>query len=263
MNKFYRWMAKNRKLALVLFNLFFGLYAVFFCFLDFSPLIILPVYLILMFINYACIDSSPVMAMKDSLLVRNEKCDPYPMLNDTTEFMQFHYSSATELVLVLNHSASLLDIGQFQQAYDLLIHTNIDKPSSINSMRIVYYVNLFAASRNLGRTEEWRIWYEKAVQIYNDTTNQKEKQQYWTSIQSMQSDMAAAQGDYQDALRILSDMKPNTLYDQINIHMAYAEIYLKLNDPEKAKVHLQFIAQHGNRLYIAEKAHQLLSEIQS
>ncbi|MDD6236500.1 MAG: hypothetical protein PUB00_03865 [Clostridiales bacterium] len=50
-------------------------------------------------------------------------------------------------------------------------------------------------------------------------------------------------------------------YQQASMHYYLAEIYEKTSRPDLAQEHLQYVAQHGNRLAIAEQARQKLAQI--
>ena len=67
---------------------------------------------------------------------------------------------------------------------------------------------------------------------------------------------------YTQALQLLEQVAPKTMRERVVLSVNYARVYLAQGETEKAKEALTFVAENGNKLYIATRARQMLSEME-
>ena len=61
----------------------------------------------------------------------------------------------------------------------------------------------------------------------------------------------------------MQNIKPNNLRQQLGVSYSLGRIYIKLNDYDAAKKHLNFVIKNGNMLYVVKSAKEILKDIEN
>lgn len=262
MEKLVRWIAKNRTLTMTAMVVVLG-----------TLLGYLTVYLELSkpsFILLAVVWATAMVIIVNNcgsglqnkaLKVLNEQCDPYPFLEETREQLTYRNPPQTELVLKINHAMALRQTGEYQRSWEILHNIHIDKSAAISPMmKAVYYNNLTDILTHLGRYDEAEIWYRKTVQIINDLPKRSGARLYGVR------DAAIAEhfyriGEYQAALERHSAAEVKHALSTVEAAMFRAKCAIALDDRETARKELDYVIEHGNRLYYVTEAREMLEKL--
>lgn len=191
-----------------------------------------------------------------------EQCDPYPYLEEINVQREYPGNGTAKQLRDIDYAMTLRCIGEYELAYALLTQINIDKHGGmIPAYKVIYYNNLMDLCALMGKHREAVIWYEKLLQMFNDLKPGKQKEQLRKTVDTNLADYYFCKGEYDRALRALSQAKPENLSDRIENAMMYGRTYLAMGKTEEAKRPLQFVAENGNRLYFATEARELLAKI--
>jgi tetratricopeptide (TPR) repeat protein len=259
-----RWMAKNRTLAKILICSF-----VVFCYSSFilqgvSPWIVVLIDLFFVFFFCFWVDVIIYQLPMPAIKAMDEKCDPYPLLEETTRQLQYGYKGTLDQTNRINHACALRQIGQYQQALDVLCGINIDLYSgTIPATKFVYYNNLMDVLTLMGRYGEAEVWYQKAIQIYKDMPNNKIKKQLTETVESAAAYAWFRRGEYAKAIEALNATHPKRLSSQVGHALLYARCCIAEGNAEAARQSLQFVIERGNRFYAVQEAMYLLGQISS
>lgn len=188
-------------------------------------------------------------------------CDPFPILLETQEQMNYPGPKSGKQLNAINHALALREIGQYEKAQALIESINIDKHAVIPAVKLVYYNNRMDICALTGRYAEAVIWYEKTAQIFRDLRPGKQKEQLRHAVEENLALFHYCRGEFELALQVLGQAKPQSMKGRIENAMMFARTYLALGEPEKAKKPLRFVAENGNKLYFATEAKELLAKI--
>ena len=262
MEGFARWTAKHRTLAKVLFGTILCV-----CY---SSLILLdvPLWVVagidLFVVLFVCLwaDASILRLLQKPLQALDESCDPYPLLQETALQMTYGYKGVTEQANLINHAVALRCAGQYQQAWELLSAINIDRYSgTLPATKYVYYNNLDDLLTQMGRYPEAEVWYQKAVQIYQDMPDNKMKRQLQETVEAAAASAWFRRGEFGRAREALNAIHPEKLRNRVEHALLYAKCCLAEGNPESARQPLQFVIDWGNRHCAVQEARNLMSQL--
>lgn len=197
--------------------------------------------------------------MNETLKAWQDRCDPYPMLEETTYQLGYVTSRSDRNILIINRCAGLIETGYLQQALEELEAINIDDPATVPANRYVYYHNLADAAIECGYREKAEIYYQKALQQRQSIKGAAAKQ-LRDSYTHLDAAMARARGDLMSAYALLAPMEPQSLKGQVSRSLDLARIAIGQGNPAAAKPHLEFVMRYGNRLYAVTQAQALWNE---
>lgn len=255
-----RWIAKHRKLAKWLFGaLLVGCYSLLLVLgVPLWAVIIIDLFVLL--VNSTHIDGSLMRLQKQPTQALISDCDPYPLLQETTEQLTYGPTGVIEQNIKVNHALALREVGRYQDALELLNSINIDRyAATLPVTRFVYYNNLTDVLTLLGNYPEAEVWYQKAVQIYQDMPENKLKQRLRPVVEAMAADAWFRRGEYEKTIECVNALYPSEAYNQINQAMLIARCYIALGQPEEARKPLEFVVAKGNRLHAVAQARAMLN----
>jgi len=263
MDGFWRWTAKNRLLAKILFGIFIcGVYASLLYFLKVPVWIIVLLDLVLLFIIHASVDAAGGMLLKKTMPALENQCDPYPMLQEAREQMRYSYTKVMLQTLKLNCAAALRSAGETEDAWKLLDSIHIDQyPGTLPGIKVVYYNNLADMLTLRGNPEEAEIWTRKALQLYQDMPENSMKRKLHHMIQLLQAESCLRRGEYTQALEQAQSINFDSLRSRVELSLLQGRCLIALGDTNSAKDKLRFAAENGNKLFAAAQARQLLETL--
>lgn len=259
-----RWMAKNPTLAKWLFGtLLVGCYSLL-ALLGVPVWAVVLIDLFVLLVNSVHIDGAYGRLLKKPIQALINDCDPYPMLQETTEQMSYGIAGNMEQVVKINHGLALMEVGRYQDALDLLNSINIDRyAGTLPVTRFTYYNNLTCILTLMGEHPEAEVWYQKAVQIYQDLPDGKLKQSLRPAVESMAADAWFRRGEYEKAIECTNALYPPEPCNQISQAMLVARSYIALGRPEEARKPLEFVLSKGNRLHAVSQARAILANFET
>lgn len=258
-----RWVTKNKLLAMILLCVSeIAIYSLFLHWLGAWGWLIVLFDLLLIFVNYAFVNSCINILLQEPIKIMNEACDPFPLFQETEALLSYKNSEKNKQVLLINYCVALRNMGGYQKVYELLSSVNIDKDAGMLPIyKVVYYNNLADACALLQKNEQADIWYAKMMQLYSDMKENKMKTALVPNILSAQASNLFRAGAYQQAIAVLDSIRPECLSQAIDNALLSARAFLKLEDKEKARERLLFVIANGNRLYAVVEAKALLNTL--
>lgn len=263
MEKIARWIAKHQRFARIAMAVFWGVIGSWlFLDLGFPGWLTFVLVVLLAYIYSVLISVSGVYLLNKKLQSLQKNCDPYPYLQEVTEQLQYPYADRMKQVLLIDQAVGLRNTGEYDKAQMLLESVNIDKYAATQPVvKVIYYNNRMDICALLGRHQEASLWYSKMMQLYQDIKLGKQKDQLAHTVATAQALYCFCNQDYDYTLRILSGVQGEHMSQQVEDAMLYARACLAMGDVEHAKEGLQFVAQNGNRLYIAYEASRILEDL--
>ncbi|MBQ7416288.1 MAG: hypothetical protein IJW14_04555 [Oscillospiraceae bacterium] len=262
MQSIRRWMAKHRILAKVLVCTTMVICYSSLLLVDVTPWLVVAVDLFMIFFFNIWVDVSIANLVTPTIKTLNEQCDPYPMLEETERQLHYGYKGTLDQTNRINYACALRQIGQYQQALDVLNDINVDRYGGLQAVsKYVYYNNLMDVLTMMGRYAEAEIWYQKAVQIYKDLPENRIKKQLADSVESAAAYAWFRRGEYEKAKETLNATQPKELCNRVGHALLYARCCVAEGNLDAAREPLEFVIQCGNRLYAAQEAQILLQQI--
>lgn len=265
MDRLYRWICNHRALAKTVYTIALLIDVVYFMpQQSFMLVLLILLALFLTFMVFAAIDNCYVQLLKKPVKLLNEHCDPYPYLEQTELLATYKLTDTAHQLVFMDQAAMLLDIGNGQEAYDLLMSINIDKYAGILPVqKAIYYNNLACSCLMLSKTEEARIWYEKSRMIAQDIRSEKMKKLLTWAQSTTSAELLYSEGKYDDALDALTDKKAETLRQQVSQAAILGKILFAKGDFARAAEYLTSVCINGNRMYVVTEAKNLLEKLKN
>ena len=263
MNSVHRWVSEHTGLCrgiLFLALIAFSMYASSFEYVSF-----LTVYLIdlaVWFVVGRFIATAPVKLLQEPLAQLHHQCDPYPMMAESRLQLEQKFDGPHRQLLEINLAVTLRETGEYEKALEILENINIDKfPNTTPFSKYIYYHNLCDLNYLLDRKEEARIWARKMRQIYTDLPTVKSKNELTATHELMEAEILYYEGDHAASLRKVAWIKLPYPCVVMSASMLAARCHIALDEPEKAREKLNYVAEHGNKLHIAQEAKELLETL--
>ena len=257
------WIAKHGRLCKVI--LFLGLIAFSLLASASEYVSFLSVYLIdlaLWLFGGRLISNAPVKLAREAHEQLSLHCDPVPLTELMEQMLTWNLPGNQHQVAQMDYAVCLRETGRYQKAAEVLQSIHIDKfPGTNPYIKYVYYQNLCDILYLLDRKDEARIWYRKSQEIYNDIPGTKTKEVLTHTHDMMDAEVLYYVGNPDLALQMVSRIKLPTPRNILDAAMLAAKCHIALDEPEKAREKLNYIAEHGNKLHIAEEASSLLETL--
>ncbi|MCH5303684.1 MAG: hypothetical protein J1E41_02365 [Ruminococcus sp.] len=215
--------------------------------------------LLLMLINLVYVNSFYDSLLVDALYEYNYRGNPELLLSTTTELLNERLPRNISQVNVINYCVALREIGKFREAYDILLTLNMDKSFVLN--KVVYYNNLCDLCHLMDDYDNANKYYSEMMSIYNNISNRHIKKGFSSNVYLSNVNDLYRSGNYNEVLLKLNEFKPDNLNQSVDTSLTYGETYIKLGNYDKAKEHLSFVIQKGNKLLNVKLAKCLLSEL--
>ena len=261
MKSIYRWLTCHPKLAKLLIAIAVTIFAL--IFLNpkfFSPLIRYVIVFFMLFYGFLFVNTAPEKLIREPVMIWEQQCDPYPFLEELERQLPLCKENLQGQLTHINYAMILGQVGQYEKALAEMQRINIDRfPATAPVVKYIYYNNLCDTLTKLERFDEAEIWYRKACQIYEDLPSNKLKQKLSYNVQMNEIEEMYREKDFSGALRKLSWLSCETQRSVMDAALLAARCNLALEEQEKAKEKLQYVIDHGNRLYCVDIAKELLN----
>ena len=263
--KLKRFISFHRRLIMIILSILIAISNVFLLqsYPDFS--VILLIFLDLAFIIitswllYNCFTS----LFSKPIAELNNKCDPYPLIEESEKHLNAHYSILDKFILLVNYSAALKASGQYQKALDILLSIDIeaDAMKKLQHLKAAYYYRLMELCEFLNKGAQADFAYSKFLELIPQIKNERFKKSLEIEIVLGNVLGAFRKGDYQTVVETLESSVLNVFSSQITSSLTCAKAYLALGETEKAKEKLEYIIENGNKLHCVTEAREMLSSL--
>lgn len=215
-----------------------------------------------MLMSNVVINTAPVECIKQEVKAFSDHCDPYPLIEAIPELLEYKHTDWIEVGLRLDYGNALAESGQYQSALDQLLEINIDKsPATPNSLKALYYVDLYECYAALEQNEQAEIWYQKAMTIYRDTKEDKLKKSMAVSMAITAGEYALQHDKLEEAMVQYEQAQENTMIERVMRRFLLARILLKQGKTDEARSALEYVVSNGNKLHAVKLAQELLETI--
>lgn len=198
------------------------------------------------------------------LLKLNENCDPYDFLNNYIGFAGMRTNTNLKALILLNLTAGYINTGDFAQAKVVMAdawkltgkNPIILTTSHLMQVSISCYENdIITAQQELAAA--------KAI-IDTAYINKPAKIQILNTYNINAARINIYNNCFENTEQLLLQSLNNAQYacTRVCINNCLYELYKKQNRTEEAHQALTYVAEHGNKLAVAEEARQLLSNWQ-
>lgn len=193
----------------------------------------------------------------------NNKCDPYPLIDECEKHLKANYSTIERFVLFVNYSAALKAAGQYEKALNILLSIDIeaDAMKKVEHLKAAYYYRLFDLCEILNKKAQADFAYAKFTELIPQIKNEKYKKTVEIEIAQAKVLDAYRKGDYQTVVELLDGSASNVFSAQVYSALTCAKAYIELGETEKAREKLEYVIENGNKLNCVTEAQELLSTI--
>ena len=262
--RWYRFLAHHRHLVLI-FDVLLCLVLLF----TFEHMLSLPFFLTLVLANLPVIVVGLYVILsvnKWTVLLEKQMqdaCDPYPLYEEMTDLLVHHKRpKGEEKILLVNQASALSRIGDYRNAYAILMSIRPDEEPKLNPVnRLIYTSNLFDAAMLCG-------YFDHADALYTDMKAQYEalppsifKNQLENVMKGNEILLFFRRGEYQTVLHLMEERSPKSRCDAVEQAFLGAKACLALGDAEGARNRLTYVIQEGNRLFFVAEARILLDTL--
>ena len=209
--------------------------------------------IILILTVYVFVTNCFLMLYKKPLAELNDNCDPYPILELTERVLTYDTPKELRNFYLIYYVSALSAVGEHQKALGVLNSVKIDE-IPLQSYKVVYYFNFMAILCRLRNYDEAKHLYPEFIKSLSETKNQKQQQSFAGIAAFAEIIKSVCDEEYDKALQLLGNYKCENNRDKLSVAMYYAEVYLALNEKEKAKENLEYIIENGNKLYCVTEA---------
>ena len=192
----------------------------------------------------------------------NNKCDPYPLIEESEKHLNANYSAVERFVLLVNYSAALKASGQYDKALDALLSIDIeaDAMKNFHHLKASYYYRLSEICAILNKDAQADFAYSKFTELVPQIKNEKLKKTVEIEIAHAKVLEAYRKGEYQTVVELLEGSVDKVFSAQISSALTCAKAYMELGETEKAKEKLEYVIENGNKLNYVNEARELLSK---
>ncbi len=186
--------------------------------------------------------------------------DPYPLLEESEYLLTKAKKGLPYVTNIINYSAGLVETGQSEKALAVLQAADFSKvPKTPPQYMFVYYINLCSACNAKGLKDQASIHYSKALASWAMIKSEAIKKQMKNTITLHTIEEHLRNEDYKEADKVLASFMPNPGRQTVDAEMLRAKVHIGLGEAEKAKEHLTFVIENGNKLYSVTQAKEILS----
>ena len=263
MEKFNRFVAKHFWAVYV--SLILALVALYFAMLfwDGMPgVLYLDLLVAVVIVAWLCVRSGTVLLHK-AYKELEDHCDPEPYFKETSQQLSYPGNWIMKLTRIVNATTALLELGEYTQAYDMMVKIRSDIDRCMRAdVQTVYYNNMAACCTALKEWPEAEIWYRKMLESFQKIKFEKIRAKYKNAINLHSVNAYYRNQDYMKAMQMLDSIQPQTLRLRVHLAAHYGNIYLALGETAKAREALTFVVENGNKLYVVQEARQMLAEME-
>ena len=202
--------------------------------------------------------------LKKPMDILDNQCDPSPYLEELQRQKDYSGPWTLRYNRTICQAGALVMVGSPEEAYDLLLplQKKLFQYQQPRVMQSIYCNSMANTCRALDRAMEAEYWHAKYMELIAKVNNKRIQQVYAERMPLYMAHYHTFRKEYDLSMQSLQQLKPKNMYEQVVAAMVYAQNYRAIGETEKAKEALTFVADNGNKLYIATRARQMLSEME-
>lgn len=200
-----------------------------------------------------------------------DSCDPEPLLDLALwnirryQKAKFPYGKAARRNAYFNAVAALSDLGRYREAIGYL--DTIDRASFSPDDRVLYWLDRFIVLLSLGETpEELERLLSLAEESMKDGKAARARQGTLQRVFQHAKILLLIQkeGPTQESTLQLEQCltAATTEKERVGIHLSLGRSKLELGERETALEHLNYVIDHGNKLYARVRAEEMLASLE-
>lgn len=191
-----------------------------------------------------------------------EKCDPPQYINALDKLLRKRVPAALRTGLLLNLSTGFLSLRDAENAGRILCSITCFPNTRVNAAnKVVYYSNFFTMSLYGGNVQNAALSLDYMKYALADgRIKGKDRQKSAITFQQDFLVFNVRNGNLEGAEQNFIEWFRNadTMFSKVNAQFSLGEVYLHSNKPDEARAAFAYAAEHGNKLYIAQKAREYL-----
>jgi tetratricopeptide (TPR) repeat protein len=166
----------------------------------------------------------------------------------------------------INLSTALIESGAYDEAAGILAYIKYFESNKKGNVECLIYnsnlISIFLHRNEIDRALEILNKSKKIIDVLR--IKEKERVQ-WNSLYKRWTYLTHIhQGNFLNAESVFSSEFENakTNFARVNAMFTLGIIFMHFNDFKKAKIEFEYVVQHGNKLFIATKARELLNNME-
>lgn len=239
------------------------------------PFLYYPSFIVFLFIVYICFRQYRVTRLKTIESLLTEQCDPenyvrvmdelIDRLDDTkinTDVGIYEIRLGFEMYW-LRLTEGIIASGEFDEALDILKDLTAVEPEKDEKLyRLLCQHDLCSVYISLGSIQRASQHFGQFESIFN-TLIARNKRKWEARHGCLLCRLDMAKGVYEGAETIFTNAfeSADTIFDSVNAKFYLGQIYLHIGNNARAKEALEYVIEHGNKLFIAEEAKARLKQI--
>jgi len=265
--KMLRWMFKHKIAFVILFNTVGWIPFLLVLFTTQAITAWLVFGMLMSLLSSILYNSSVETSLTDTAIKQlYEQCDPYPLLERTTQQLQSKANKTYRLSLLIGKAFVLRSLGRFDEAFSVLSSIQLDQNRSKHrDIRIVYYCNLvdiLIIRGNLVQAHGYNSELQQLINGLNKVDDNLKKRLSEIPVHN-QARLLFAYGNYYESEALFRNLsEPQWNIERVFRYLFYAKLCLKQNRIDEAMPYLQYVISNGNKLYDVMEASELLRGLQ-
>lgn len=226
-------------------------------------IVYIAVFIVLFLLNDKYVKSRMNVEVDKAFFLRREKCDPYP-LYDIASYLVDHKILGWNLhvQMIMNKCVALNGMGRYAESLEILKSiTDKDLNAITHLAKATYYNNMMSTYIYLNDVENAELWLANTNLEFDNLRNSK-KLKLENALKMNTAEIYLLKGNYNRVGEIIGDIKPQHLASDLEFRLLRAKYNIHMDKLSEARSDLEYIVAKGNKLYIVEKAKNLLAEIE-
>jgi hypothetical protein len=264
MTKLNKWVIKHPSLAFNILCVLESLAIIGTYFLFHGWIIVyIAVSIVLFLLNDKFVKSRVNVEIDKAFFLRREKCDPYHLYDISTYLVDNKILGWNlHVQMIMNKCVALNGMGKYEEALEILKSiTDKDLNAVTDLAKATYCNNMMSTYIYLNDTRNAELWLANTGVAFNNLRSSK-KLKLENALKMNTAEIHLLKGEYDRVGEIIGDIKPQHLASDLEFRLLRAKLNIHRKNLYIAKSDLEYVISKGNKLYIVEKAKNLLAEIE-
>lgn len=187
-----------------------------------------------------------------ALKIRTAHCDPDFLLAETAEQLQTTKPGRKAEKLWFNYTAALLDKGMTKEVFPYYQSCPYETYSFF--WRFAYEVNIACCYIRFKDVENAQRHLDSAQLLYDTMVGKRLLKQFLNAILLNRAEILCLQGDYTNALSLLTQCTPKTQLEKVEHSFLNAKVMLELGRRQEAAFSLDYTIAYSGKMAIRDEA---------
>ena len=214
------------------------------------------------FSGYAVIMTAPVRLLAEAEKIFDGECDPTHLLKESEFLLDcLNEKNPNCLLVKIDQAVACIGTGDAERAVAIFKELDVEKKGTNDVVRAIYYNDLSYAYAVLGDLKGAEENYEKAKGIIEGIKNRKQRESFKPLVLWMLAEIEYIRGNYENTLSLCERIPTKNARDNVEKSFLCARAQLSLGKIAAARIMLEHVSAAGNKLWIAEMAKAMISDI--